>query len=384
MTKLEQLYAKREVFKEFGEPIPELLLKQIEEEENNNLLNKILSNLGETLPNPIETFGISEDIRVCLQYHNGHIKRIGISRDDIICDCEYEISYDTSTSTPKDYTTSPSEIISSVSEPIETPNNKTKKTKTRGESKPFCVKFEDGTEFCDPVATNTFIKSLQHIGLDKVSTYTGKTFIEYPLVGKEQRITQDGREWQKQVDGWWIYTIIPSSRKIDILQDVAATFGIKIEIYEVDKSVAKQMSSSTSNAGVSTNHEISYVSAPRKKGVRARFSLNGEYPTCKNRSVLRVIEKFMDEFPETSFAELCEMFPKQLQGSYGVVQSIDEIEERSLKNDTEYSRWFMEPEEILTSGDDVRFAVSSEWGASNYPLLQQYISDHFGWELAEV
>lgn len=77
------------------------------------------------------------------------------------------------------------------------------------------------------------------------------------------------------------------------------------------------------------------------------------------------------------------MFPQSLQGSYGVIRSLEDIRQRSERNKTESTRWFLEPEEILTSSDEIRFAVSNEWG-DNFDNFKKHIESSFGWSVEEL
>jgi hypothetical protein len=121
----------------------------------------------------------------------------------------------------------------------------------------------------------------------------------------------------------------------------------------------------------------------KPKGKRAKFSLNGGTPDWKNRSVLNTVRLFTKEIPSATFDEISQSFPKSLQGSYGVVITLDEFEKRKKKNQTESQRWFNEPEDILTSADGVKFVVSNEWG-DNFASFQSHVNKEFGWVLEEV
>ena len=119
------------------------------------------------------------------------------------------------------------------------------------------------------------------------------------------------------------------------------------------------------------------------KGKNATFSLNGSAPLKKNRSVLEAVRLFLKEIPTATFEEVESQFPKNLQGSYGVVRTLEDVKERSLRNKTENDRWFLDPCEILTSADGVQFVVSTEWG-DQFPQFQKHVADAFGWTLNEV
>ncbi len=123
--------------------------------------------------------------------------------------------------------------------------------------------------------------------------------------------------------------------------------------------------------------------ADRPKGKRTRYSLNGCEPTWKNRTVWNAVRNLLKELPNATFKEIADFFPKKLQGSYGVVATIADIEERSKRNKSEYNRWFLDPSDILTAGDGTKFTVSTEWG-ENFENFRNHVFREFGWTITEA
>ncbi len=91
----------------------------------------------------------------------------------------------------------------------------------------------------------------------------------------------------------------------------------------------------------------------------------------------------MKKIPTATFEEVESQFPKYLQGSYGVVRTLEDVKEHSLRNKTENDRWFLDQSEILTSADGVQFVVSTEWD-DPFSQFQKHVADAFGWTLNEV
>ena len=100
---------------------------------------------------------------------------------------------------------------------------------TRKRSIPFAVKFPD-YEFYEKTATETFIKSLQYIGLSKVQS-VGIMYQGYNLVSDVERPRDGKNKWQDYVDGKYIYTKLGNPEKIDCLNRIATKLGISIKIY---------------------------------------------------------------------------------------------------------------------------------------------------------
>ena len=136
-------------------------------------------------------------------------------------------------------------------------------------------------------------------------------------------------------------------------------------------------------SSINQTGSIPYEMGENFRKTRTMFSLNGSAPMSKNRAVLASVKLLLSEFPSVTFEDVLEMFPKELQGSYGVVRTIDDIVQRQIKNKTEKMRWFMDDNDILTASDGIQFAVSSEWG-NNFGKFQEHIKDSWGWELKEI
>ena len=82
----------------------------------------------------------------------------------------------------------------------------------------------------------------------------------------------------------------------------------------------------------------------------------------KNRLVLAVVQKYVQENPDVTRTNLKQVFSKTLQGSLGVVE---DVEIASQRRDYEV-RFFTKENEIirLTDGD---MYVCNQWGILNIP-----------------
>lgn len=80
---------------------------------------------------------------------------------------------------------------------------------------------------------------------------------------------------------------------------------------------------------------------------------------AKNRLVLAVIRDYVSRHNPT-FAELCNVFDKSLQGSLGVVKHYEEAQDIS----DSAKRFFMKPEDVLYL-KDAKVVVCTQWGIFN-------------------
>lgn len=234
----------------------------------------------------------------------------------------------------------------------------------RSKSIGFTVRFDDGFVVSCSKAKDTMIEVFRHIGFDKVAQFKGRTFKGYTLVDRRKRPDTNG-VWQEPVEnGWYVYINMSNDTKKIMIQRVAAALNIKLSIFD------------NVEAGVSTELPA------RGCKPRAVFSLNGRSPQDKRNSVLSVVKAYIQNHPRATFNELLRNFPNRLQGSYGVIKSLDEIEERRNRGQQVDNRYFLDPQDILTSADGVQFAVSNQWGVQFYQF-QQHVKN-FGWVLTEV
>lgn len=207
MTKLNELYAKRKVFEDYSAEIPDTLTAEIKEAEASILAN-INNAVVEVAPSSIDVEDYSGNVVVALEYVDGALLRIGsgINKPDIFSTFNMTV------------------IEVDEDEDNDNPD------RIRSRSIPFAVKFPDGKVFRYNKTQWTLIESLKYMGLERASHFSGELFKGFPLVGKRQRITPDGQQWQKQIDGWWIYINMSNNRKIRCIEGVAKMLNIPITI----------------------------------------------------------------------------------------------------------------------------------------------------------
>ena len=104
---------------------------------------------------------------------------------------------------------------------------------------------------------------------------------------------------------------------------------------------------------------------PKQEHDKTQYSINGSAFLGKRRFVHQLVKLFVKQHPAATFAELENVFPPALQGSYGVIRTVDYIREKGVE---EY-RYLMKTNEVLRSADDVTFAVCSQWGIGNTPRV---------------
>lgn len=337
-----KLYKEAETFTKYNSEVPESLAREIKKAEAELRQEALLRDIAVLMPKVIPNAENSANVVISCEYNGKELKRIGIT---------------TKTDLLNEYS-----VVMTVSP---TDNNSDGRSENnRLPSNGFSVHFTDGKVVAERTAQKTMIEALRYMGLERASRYNVE-FRGYPLVGKRQRSMDEPNKWQRNVDGWWVYINISNEKKIEHLKGVAKMLNIPMEIVR--------------NEDNSTDKE----DEPDQTHKRAMFSLNGGPAFCKNRSVLNVIRQFISEMPNVKYSDICEYFPHDIQGGYGVFETLSQIAERKAKGQDAEKRYFLGTDEILISGDGVKFAVSTQWG-DNFGKFQEHIAKELGWTLEEV
>ena len=338
MATLSELYITMENLRKLNLPIDERLKQEAAKLEEDLIRQEILPTLTDKIEPALAE--VKRELVLVVDYVPGEPLKVSLSRKRNIADV----------------------LTDAVEISPKRPHVVTATNITRSAYIDFKVMFADGFT-CEGNGKDTFIQALRHMSLPRVSTFTGRTFVGYPLVGKRQRVTEDGYKWQEQVDGWWIYVNMGNDKKVDMIRQVAAFLGIDVtvEVYNQREEESEE----------------------KTKGKRAMFYLNGGMSMNKRATVLATVKKYVAENPQATFRQIQEAFPDYLQGRYGVVNPVSEILQRMDRGQDAEHRYYMEPKNIMTSSDGVKFAVSHEWGNQFY-AFQSHVKKTLGWDIVEV
>ncbi len=215
MTRLEELYSKRDVFLDYEVAVPDKLVNEIAEAES-VLLENLNDYMSDKVPTTIPESELRGNIIVALEYNDFNLSAIYSS---CAADC-IALS---------DMTKLPIEIA------LEEEDDEEIKSISKSASIPFIVKFDDGKIIKGPEAILTMIEALKYMGLERASLFDKKTFKGFKLVDRRRRpdrISKDGKKfkWQKKVDDWYIYSQISNGTKVECLNEIAKMLGITISI----------------------------------------------------------------------------------------------------------------------------------------------------------
>ena len=220
MTKLEKLYSIIENSKDVGVKLPKDVLVQVNELEEGIIKDEILPALSKDIAprlNPIK-----RDLVLVVEYHPGEPISVALSRKAKISEI-----VDAKTLTPQTAKVS-TPVKPEVAKTIES-HEPTKHIENH--TKGLRVIFPDGTVIWHKTAIDTFIATLQRIGLTEVAALNIRHAGDYNLVDTRKRPTTEGHIWQHKVDGYYVYSNISNGTKIANLQTIskALNLGLKIE-----------------------------------------------------------------------------------------------------------------------------------------------------------
>ncbi|MBR1503356.1 MAG: hypothetical protein IJ618_05700 [Prevotella sp.] len=195
------------------------VLQQVEELEEGIIKEEILPALSNDIAPRLEP--IKRDLVLVVEYHPGEPISVALSRKAKISEMTGAKVLTPRGSIPVRSHWAAKPIESH--EPTKHIENVTKGMK---------VTFPDGTVIWHRAAISTFIETIRKIGLERVQRvglYHGGG--RYNLVGKEKRPPKPNAVWQHEVDGWFVYSNIPNSMKVEDLTHISDYYhlGLKIE-----------------------------------------------------------------------------------------------------------------------------------------------------------
>lgn len=101
-----------------------------------------------------------------------------------------------------------------------------------------------------------------------------------------------------------------------------------------------------------------------------KFSIDGgKNYYGKGKLVREIVAKYVETNPKLTFSQLEQIFPSELQGSYGVIKSVETLAQMKQERKDLERRYYMNDDQLLCSGDKVKFAVCSQWGKYNFPHI---------------
>lgn len=123
---------------------------------------------------------------------------------------------------------------------------------------------------------------------------------------------------------------------------------------------------------------------PKKKEKKKthKYSLNGSKGLFKSRLALEALRLYMEKYPNSTYEQLENTFPKYVQGGYGVIRKLSELNDYREAGSNLFARFFSTPQEILKSSDGIEFVVCNQWDYNNFPKLVRILKG-LKWKVKE-
>jgi len=181
--------------------------------------------------------------------------------------------------------------------------------------------------------------------------------LESYLDQKEQ-ILEIGNYWNEEVKPKWIGVLIGTSISAELQEKLSTGYKYN-DIIPIAGIVLNRYRSANNNIFVVSDTYFTYRYS--EKDYSKFVFKNKTYN--KGRLVNEVVREFIDLNPITTFAKLKELFPKQIQGSYGVFDKLSRAEE--IYNKSGRKRYYIKPTETLNLADGEIIATCNQWNSQN-------------------
>lgn len=114
-----------------------------------------------------------------------------------------------------------------------------------------------------------------------------------------------------------------------------------------------------------------------------KYALDGKSEMFgKGKFVREIVARFVENNPTLTYNQLKQIFPDKMQGSYGVLRSLDELENSTHDKKDLLFRYAMEEDKQLISSDGVRFVVCTQWGIYNFGNILDLLK-RWGWSIIQ-
>ena len=209
MTKLEKLYSIIENSNDVGIKLPQDVIKQVEELEEDIIKKEILPALSNDIAPRLDP--IKRDLVLVVDYHPGTPISVSLSRKTNIAQL---IGAKQIGNTQQPATNS---------HPQTRPNNWPYNPNAE-----IAVEFPDGTIFDDNKAIKTFVAVIEKVGFDKVAQI-GIDIKGFNLVDTKERIDL-GYSCQTRVGKYYVYSKLGNAQKVGYLNRISNYYNLGLII----------------------------------------------------------------------------------------------------------------------------------------------------------
>lgn len=173
-----------------------------------------------------------------------------------------------------------------------------------------------------------------------------------------------------------------SAKKCDESATISFFQGYSFIASKKDEEKQEEPSANSSETEIVTRYVLQKQGRSHKKGRdTTKYSIDGgNHYFGKGKFVREIVATYLSAHPNMTFAQLEQVFPDELQGSYGVVRTLEDIYHSDHDIKDLKTRYVMDEDKILKTKDGVRFVVCNQWGSFNFPHILEQL-DKWGWNV---
>ena len=321
MATLKELYTTLKSLRDMNLPVDDKLLKAADNLEEKIIKEEILPALSQNIEPQLSE--IQRDLVLVVEYHPGEPLSVALSRKTKISEI-----IDAKTLTPRSSTPVKSNLQAEEEEPHEPTKH------VENATKGLRVIFSDGTVIWNSQAIVTFIETLRKIGLSRIPEI-GIVHSGYNLVSKKKREPVPGRIWQHESDGWYIYSNMSNSVKIEDLRTISNYYHLGLTIEEVKPSSENVINPTTAmvqDSGLSDAILITPQNISDVKGRDMRITVNGKVFQERN-----AIQTFIEALKFIGLDEVAKV--GIMCAGYNLVDTRQRLDDNKRWQQCEGSKW---------------------------------------------
>lgn len=197
--------------------------------------------------------------------------------------------------------------------------------------------------------------SIIELKLNQINESTLSQLESY--LDQKEQILEIGKYWNEEVKPKWIGVVVGTSISAELQEKL--NNGYKYKDIPIAGIVLNRYRSSDNNIFVVSDTYFSYKYS--EKDYSKFIYKNKAYN--KARLVNEIVGDFVDLNPTTTFSKLKEVFPKQIQGSFGVFDKLSRAEE--IYNSWGHKRHYIKPTETINLVDGEIIATCNQWNPHN-------------------
>jgi hypothetical protein len=197
--------------------------------------------------------------------------------------------------------------------------------------------------------------SIIELKLNQINDSTLNQLENY--LDQKEQILELGKYWNEEIKPKWIGVVVGTSISADLQEKL--NNGYKYNDIPIAGIVLNRYRSSDNNIFVVSDTYFSYKYSEKDY---SKFNYKNKAYN-KARLVNEIVRDFVDLNPTTTFSELKEIFPKQIQGSFGVFDKLSRAEEIYIN--WGHKRHYIKPTETINLGDGEIIATCNQWNPHN-------------------